>query len=444
MTITRTICLGFITVITIGSLLLMMPFSSSEGTWINPLVALFTSTSAVCVTGLVVVDTGSYFSFVGQLIIILLISIGGFGYMMITTFLMLLIGKKFDFRQKIAIQDSFDRPFLQGSQNLVKSILATTLIFEITGIFLLFLVFSQKYEGLEGIWFAIFHSISAWNNAGFGLLPDNLISYQSSIIVNLAITGLIIFGGIGYQTIMEMFFFLRSKLTKQREKFTFSLNFKVVTSTTLVLLIGGTIAFFLTEFNNPDTLLPLSFKDKLLTAWFQSVTTRTAGFNSIDISKMTMTSLFITIGLMFIGASPSGTGGGIKTTTIRILTHCTHSVLRGKDQVSLYKREVSFPLILKAVAVIFGSATAVIIATFLILLGNSQFEFIEILYEVVSAFGTVGLSVGITAKLSYFAQIILILTMYTGRVGVLLLMGAILGENRPSLINYPPENLLVG
>jgi len=444
MTIARTICLGFITVITVGSLFLIMPFSSSNGTWNDPLVAFFTSTSAVCVTGLVVVDTGTYFSFWGQLIIALLISIGGFGYMMMTTFLMLLMGKKFDFRQKIAIQDSFDRPFLQGSQNLVKSIIATTLIFEITGIFLLFLVFSQKYEGLEGIWMAIFHSISAWNNAGFGLLPDNLISYQSSIIVNLAITGLIIFGGIGYQTIMEMFFFLRSKFIKQRENFAFSLNFKVVTSTTLVLLIVGTIAFFLTEFNNPDTLLTLSFKDKLLTAWFQSVTTRTAGFNSIDISKMTMTSLFVTIALMFIGASPSGTGGGIKTTTIRILSHCTHSVLRGKDQVILYKREVSFSLILKAVAVVFGSVVTIILATFLILLDNSQFEFINILYEVVSAFGTVGLSTGITAQLSHFAQIILILTMYTGRVGVLLLMGAILGEKPPSLINYPPENLLVG
>jgi len=444
MTIARTICFGFITVITFGALLLMMPFSSSDGTWNNPLVAFFTSTSAVCVTGLVVVDTGTYFSFWGQLIIALLISIGGFGYMMMTTFLMLLMGKKFDFRQKLAIQDSFDRPFLQGSRSLVKSIFATTLIFELTGIFLLFSVFSQKYEGLQGIWMAIFHSISAWNNAGFGLLPDNLVSYQSSIIVNLAITGLIVFGGIGYQTIMEMFFFLRNKLTKENQKFSFSLNFKVAISTTLVLLIGGTIAFFLTEFNNPDTLLNLSLKDKFLTAWFQSVTTRTAGFNSIDIGKMTMTSLFITIGLMFIGASPSGTGGGIKTTTIRILSHCTHSVLRGKDQVILYKREVSFPLILKAVAVVFGSATVVIIATFLILLDNTEFDFINILYEVVSAFGTVGLSVGITAKLSVSAKIILILTMYTGRVGVLLLMNAILGENRPSLINYPPENLLVG
>jgi len=444
MTIARTICFGFITVITFGALLLMMPFSSSDGTWNNPLVAFFTSTSAVCVTGLVVVDTGTYFSFWGQLIIALLISIGGFGYMMMTTFLKLLMGEKFDFRQKLAIQDSFDRPFLQGSRSLVKSIFATTLIFELTGIFLLFSVFSQKYEGLQGIWMAIFHSISAWNNAGFGLLPDNLVSYQSSIIVNLAITGLIVFGGIGYQTIMEMFFFLRNKLTKENQKFSFSLNFKVAISTTLVLLIGGTIAFFLTEFNNPDTLLNLSLKDKFLTAWFQSVTTRTAGFNSIDIGKMTMTSLFITIGLMFIGASPSGTGGGIKTTTIRILSHCTHSVLRGKDQVILYKREVSFPLILKAVAVVFGSATVVIIATFLILLDNTEFDFINILYEVVSAFGTVGLSVGITAKLSVSAKIILILTMYTGRVGVLLLMNAILGENRPSLINYPPENLLVG
>jgi trk system potassium uptake protein len=444
MTIARTVCLGFIAVIAIGALLLIMPFSSSNGSWTDPVIALFTSTSAVCVTGLIVVDTGSYFSFWGQLIIVLLIQVGGFGYMMITTFLMLLMGKKFDLNQKVAIQESFDRPFLQGSQNLVRSILATTLIFEITGIFLLFAVFSQKYEGNEGLWLAIFHSVSAWNNAGFSLFPDSLVSYQSSLIVNLVISALIIFGGIGYQVIMEMFYWLRNKVKGNKQKFLFSLNFRVVISTTFFLLIMGAIAFFFTEFNNPNTLSNLDLKDKIITAWFQSVTTRTAGFNTIDIGKMTIASLFITIGFMFIGASPSGTGGGVKTTTIRILSNCTHSVLQGKDQVILYKRQVSFSLILKAIAVIFGSATTIIIATFLIAFDNSSFPFVDIFYEVVSAFATVGLSTGITASLSGFAKIVLILTMYTGRVGILFLMGAILGENRPSMVTYPTENLLVG
>ncbi len=451
MTIPRTICLGFAAVITIGTLLLILPFSTHDGSWNNPLVALFTSTSAVCVTGLVVVDTGTYFSFWGQLIIALLIQVGGLGYMTTTTFLLLLIGKKFDVRQKIAIQESFDRPFLQGSRNLIRSIIATTLMFELIGVLFLFSVFVPE-RGLEqGIWFAIFHSISAWNNAGFGLLPDNLMSYQSSVVVNLTITGLIIFGGIGYQVIIEMYIWILDFLQKKR--FVFSLNYKVVTHTTLLLLIFGTLGFVLIEFYNPDTLAPLSLKDKLLAAWFQSVTSRTAGFNTIDISQMTVAGLLLTMGLMFVGASPSGTGGGIKTTTLRILSNCTRSVLRGGEQVILYQREVPVSLVLKAVSVVFGSAVLVIFVTFIISLVeftlNPAFvagknSSIQIFFEVISAFGTVGLSTGITAILSPIAQLLLVFTMYAGRVGILLLIAAIVGDPRPSSIQYPEENLLVG
>ncbi len=444
MTISRTICLGFLTVITIGTLLLIMPFATSDGTWNNPLVALFTSTSAVCVTGLIVVDTGSYFSFWGQLIIVMLIQLGGLGYMMITTFLMLLLGRRFDLRHKFAIEESFDRPFLQGSRNLIRSILATTLLFEVTGIILLFIFFRNEYNPLSALWLAIFHSISAWNNAGFSLFIDSLIGYQGSLFLNLVITGLIIFGGIGYQAIIEMYVFLDNKLKSRREKMVASLNLKVVISTTLFLLVGGWIAFFITEVNNLDTLKTMSFDDKLISAWFQSVTTRTAGFNSIDIGKMTTAGLFITIGLMFVGGSPSGTAGGLKTTTLRILSQCTITVLRGHDEVILYKREIATPLVLKAVAVMFGSATTVILATTLISFNNPDLDLIQIFFEVVSAFATVGLSTGITASISSFGKVILIITMYAGRVGVLLLIAAIIGDSKPTVIKYPQDNLLVG
>ena len=297
MTIARTICLGFLALIVLGTLLLMMPFATVTGTWNNLIVALFTSTSAVCVTGLAVVDTGSDFSFWGQLTILFLIQVGGLGYMMTTTFLILLVGRKFDLRQKFAIQESFDRPFLQGSNNLVRSIIATTIIFEITGIFLLLSSFVPKYGWSQGLWYAIFHSISAWNNAGFSLFSDSLVGYRSDWLLNLVIPGLIIFGGIGYQVIIEMYLWIDNKVKGKSERFCFSLNFKVVVSTTIVLLIAGTIAFFLTELNNPATLEPLNFQDKLLAAWFQSATTRTAGFNSIDLGNMTIAGLFITMGL---------------------------------------------------------------------------------------------------------------------------------------------------
>ncbi|MCF4969377.1 TrkH family potassium uptake protein [Nostoc sp. CMAA1605] len=444
MTVSRTICLGFLAVITIGAILLMMPFSTSSGSWNDPIVALFTSTSAVCVTGLSVVDPGTYFSFWGQLFIALLAQIGGLGYMTTTTFLILLIGRKFDLRQKIAIQQALDRPGMSGSTQVIRSIIATTLIFEITGVFLLLIAFVPEYGWSQGLWLAIFHSINAWNNAGFSLFKDNLIGYQSSAIVVFTITGLIIFGGIGYQVILETYIWLRDRFLKKKATLVFSLDFKVATSTTLILLVLGTIAFLFIEMRNPETLGNKSFGDQLMLAWFQSVTPRTAGFNTIDNGKMTTAGLFITIALMFIGASPGGTGGGIKTTTVRVLTSCTKSILQGKEEVLLYDRKIAVSLILKAVGVLVGSIATVIISTILIALTDPELDFIQILFEVMSAFATVGLSTGITSSVTPAAKIILIITMYIGRVGVLLLMSSILGDPKPTRIHYPEENLLVG
>ncbi|MBF2067911.1 MAG: ATPase [Calothrix sp. C42_A2020_038] len=444
MTVSRTICLGFLAVIIIGAILLMMPFSTSSGTWDDPIVALFTSTSAVCVTGLSIVDPGTYFSFWGQLFIALLAQIGGLGYMTCTTFLILLIGQKFNLRQKIAIQQALDRPGISGSRQIIRSIIATTLIFEITGIFLLLIAFVPKHGWNQGLWLAIFHSVSAWNNAGFSLFKDSLVGYQTSPLVVFTITGLIIFGGIGYQVILEMYICVRDKIQKKQIKRVLSLDFKVAITTTFMLLIIGTIAFFLVEVKNPQTLSNFNFSDKLLLAWFQSVTPRTAGFNTIDIAGMTNAGLFITIALMFIGASPGGTGGGIKTTTLRVLTSCTRAVLQGKEEVLLYERRISLTLIIKAVGVLIGSIATVIIATILIALTDPEVPFIQLLFEVVSAFATVGLSMGITASVTTGAKLILIATMYIGRVGVLLLMSAILGDPSPSRVHYPEENLLVG
>ncbi len=454
MTIARTICLGFLAVIAVGTILLILPFSTYDGHWNNPIIALFTATSAVCVTGLIVVDTGSYFSFWGQLIILLLIQIGGLGYMTTTTFLILLIGRRFDLRQKLAIQESLDRPLRQGSsKTIIRSIIGMTLIFEIGGTILLFNFFKDIYGENNGLWISIFHSISAWNNAGFSLFSDSLVGFQHSFTINFVIAALIIFGGIGYQVIIEMYLWLVHKIKNRQERVVLSLNFKVVISTTIFLLMLGTIMFLLVEYKNQDTLAPLNLKNKLLGAWFQSVTTRTAGFNSIDIGNMTISGLFLTMGFMFIGASPSGTGGGIKTTTLRILTNCTRSVLRGNDKVVMYQREVPVSLILKAVAVVFGSTIMVISITFLISFIEISFHpdffdtkvsSFQVLFEVISAFATVGLSTGITASLSPLSQLLLILAMYSGRVGILVFMAAIVGEIRPSIVQYPEESLLVG
>ncbi|MEG4504664.1 TrkH family potassium uptake protein [Microcoleus sp. F6_B4] len=444
MTVSRTIALGFLAVILAGALLLMMPFSTIDGTWSDPITALFTSTSAVCVTGLSVVDVGKYYSFWGQLCLVLLVQIGGLGYMTATTFLLLLLGRRFCLKDKIALQQSLDKSGLAGVVQLVQSILATTLLFELTGVFLLMTVFVPQYGFKEGVWSAIFHSVNSFNNAGFSIYSDNLIGYISSPVVNFTVSGLIIFGGIGYQVIMEMYLWLRDRFNKSPICTVFSLNFKVVTTTTAVLLILGTLAFLVLEYDNPDTFGSLNFPQKLMAAWFQSVTPRTAGFNTISIGQMTEASLFLTIALMFIGASPGSTGGGIKTTTFRILFCCTTAVIEGQEEVECYQRQIPPAMILKTISVVFGSMLVAFASAILIELTNPEVEFIAALYEAVSAFATVGLSTGITPTLSAIGKLVLIATMYIGRVGVLLLMSAAFGDPKPRSFKYAEESLLVG
>jgi trk system potassium uptake protein len=445
MTVSRTVCLGFIAVILTGALLLLLPISTTSGNWNDPIVALFTSTSAVCVTGHVVVDTGTHFSAIGQFFILALIQVGGLGYMTATTMLLLLLGRRFNLRDKLALQQTLDRPGFQGVAQVVRSIVATTMLFEITGIFLLLLQFVPDFGWNRGLWLSLFHSVSAWNNAGFSLFSDSLIRYQASPIVNLVIGGLIIAGGIGYEVIFELYLWLQNRLRPRRAApMLFSLNFKVAISTTIFLITIGTVAILLTELRNPEIYGSMPWSTRIWVAWFQSVTSRTAGFNSIDIGKMTNAALFIIISLMFVGGSPGGTAGGIKTTTLRVLTSITRSILQGKEEVLMYERQVPLTLILKAVGVTVGSGMTVILSTIAISITDPEVNFIQILFEVVSAFGTVGLSTGITAGLTSMGKIILILTMYIGRVGVLLLIAALVGDAKPSAIHYPEENLLVG
>ncbi|NEQ51419.1 MAG: ATPase [Leptolyngbya sp. SIO3F4] len=444
MTVSRTVCVGFLTVITVGTILLMLPLSTASGDWNSPIVALFTATSAVCVTGLIVVDTGSYFSPLGQGIILLLIQLGGLGYMTATTLLLLLLGKRLGLKDRLAIQQSLDTAELSSAASLIKSIIAMTMIFELSGAFLLLPRFANDYSAGQSLWLSLFHSISAFNNAGFSLFADSLVQYARSPWINGVIAALVIIGGIGYQVIMEMFIWVRDRISRKRQHQVFSLHFKVVTSTSLVLLALGTIAFFAVEFFNPATLGNEPLNMKLLEAGFQSVIMRTAGFNSIDIGAMQTSSLFIAIALMFIGASPGSTGGGIKTTTVRILLNCTRTVLKGEDEVLAYQREIPDKRVLKAVGVVVASGMTVVMVTILLSLTDPGIEFIDLLFETVSAFATVGLSTGITSELSTLGQCVIIVTMYIGRVGILLLMSALLGDPRPSTIHYPEEDLLVG
>ena len=451
MSVPRTICLGFLVAIAIGTVLLMLPFAISpegfatiDGPFDYIMKALFTATSSVCVTGLSIVNVGEFYSFWGQVFLCLLFQVGGLGYMTATTFLLLILGRKLGLRDKLAVQQSLDTPGIAGARQLVRSIIIVTAVVEIAGALLLMQVFQPEYGFIGGLWLGIFHSISAFNNAGFSLFADSLSEYGSSTLTIAIVTALIIIGGIGYQTIVEAYTWLYRKFVKRSRRFTFSLNAKVVSSTTIALLAIATLAFFQTEYNNPETLAPLNLSDKLLAAWFQSVTVRTAGFNTIDIGQMTVPSLCLTLPLMLIGSSPGGTGGGMKTTTFRILLNATISALKERPEVLCYQRKIPNDLLIKAVGVIVSSLLVIIAATMLVSMTSTSIDFLPILFEVVSAFSTVGISTGITASLSPFSLLVIIVTMYIGRVGILLLMASFYDNPMPSVIRYSEEGLLIG
>ena len=444
MTVSRTICTGFLALIAVGTVLLLLPFSTASGDWNSPLVALFTATSAVCVTGLIVVDTGTYFSSFGQGVVLTLIQLGGLGYMTATTLLLLLVGRRLCLKDRLAIQQAMETAELANVNKLLISIISMTLIFELTGAFFLMPTFRADFGFGRSLWLSIFHSISAFNNAGFSLFSDSLVQYAESAWPMAVISGLIILGGIGYQVIMEAFMWGRDRLKGRKERKVFSLHFRIVATTTLVLLLIGTVGFFLIEYDNPETLAGKSFGIKFLLAGFQSVVMRTAGFNSIDIGGMETSALFVAIALMFVGASPGSTGGGIKTTTVRILLVSTLAALRNKEEVNCYQRQIPTARILKALAVVVASAISIVIITTCISVSDPNLAFINILFESVSAFATVGLSTGITADLSTLGQLFIIATMYIGRVGILLLISALLGDPSPSTIHFPEEDLLTG
>jgi trk system potassium uptake protein TrkH len=397
---------------------------------------------------LIVVDTGTHFSVFGQIVILILIQIGGLGYMTATSFLLLLVGRRVSLRDHMTMQEAVGAVLGDRTPwRLVSSVVGMTALIEGVGALLLAQGFVPQFGWIQGSWWSLFHSVSAFNNAGFGLRLDNLVSFQSNAIVILTISGLIITGGIGYSVLYECYEWARRVwLDSRQSRENFSLNFRISVSITLLLLIGGTLFIFGTELGNPKTLEPLSLPSQILSAWFQSVTARTAGFNSIDQTVLEPSTLFLTIILMFIGASPGGTGGGVKTTTLGTLLACTRSALGGAESVVLFRRTLPEMLVHKVVGILIGSATLVAACTtLLVLIDGNRFPFLKLMFEATSAFGTVGLSAANTPDLSPLSQFVLIPTMYCGRVGILVLMAALLPSSTTNkLIKYPEETYLIG
>ncbi|MFA9397574.1 MAG: TrkH family potassium uptake protein [Clostridiaceae bacterium] len=432
------LAIGFAILILIGTILLSLPISTARNIRTPILDCFFTATSAVCVTGLVVVDTGTYWSHFGQTIIMLLIETGGLGFMSFAVLFSLILGKKITFKERLIMHEAMNTNSLGGLVKLTRYILVFTFSIEIVGAILLSFKFIPIYGVETGIYYSVFHSISAFCNAGFDLFGGyrSLTIFSDSAIVILTISAIVIIAGLGFSVWSEIY--THRKLKK------FSLHAKLVLSMTLFLFVFGTIMFFILEYNNPGTIKNMTLKGKILSSVFASVTPRTAGLNSISVRDMTPGGKFLTVLYMFIGGSPGSTAGGIKTTTIGVLLLTVVSVIHGRSDTEVFKTRISKEIVYRAFAITVIGLFIIIFDVLILSITEVGAELTEILFEVVSAFATVGLSMGLTGKLTPIGKIVIMITMYAGRVGPLTLALALAKNNNSSGVKYPEEKILVG
>jgi trk system potassium uptake protein len=439
----RIFVLSFVLVILTGTILLHFPFSASKDqlSFVN---ALFTSASAVCVTGLTVIDIGKDLSLTGQIITMFLFQLGGLGIITFSVFFFSLMGRSISFKGREIVQSTFLHTPQRDFYFILKSVLLLTLVIESFGTLLLFIRFSKDFPLGQAFYHAVYNAVSAFNNCGYSLFSDSLTGYRGDIMVNLTVIGLIILGGLGFIVHHE----LLSKFKNPRKKL--SIHTKIVIITTTILIITGTILFYFFEHNNVIKEMPL--KTKILVSFFQSITPRTAGFNTVDMGYLTNDSILVIIILMFIGASPGSTGGGIKTTSTALLFLIIWNRIKGNEEVNIFNRTISREILARTILIIFASAFSIVLITSLLLFAatdnkiplESRHLFIEYLFETISAFGTVGLSMGVTSSLNDLQKIFITILMFAGRVGPLTLALSLTLSSRKKSIIYAEETVMVG
>jgi trk system potassium uptake protein len=428
--------LGFSCLILLGTFLFMLPIATyEEGRGLGFVDALFEATSAVCVTGLAVVDTGTTFTLFGEIVLLCLIQIGGWGFMTTGIFMFIILGKKIGLKERLLLQDSLNVFSLAGVVSLVKRIILITFIVELIGAVTLAIRWSFEMPVKKAIYYGIFHSISAFNNAGFGLEPDNLSKWVGDPTVNIMITFLFITGGIGFTVILDLFH--KKSIRK------LSLHSKVALLMSLILSIVGTLVILFSEFSNPDTIGNLHFGDKLWASYFQGVVTRTAGFNTIDIGAMNLSSLVFMMALMFIGASSGSTGGGIKVTTFAIIIFAFWAVVTNRNEVNIFKRRISWELVNKSLSIVVAGMFFIFLIFFLLTFTENA-DMSKILFETISAAGTVGLSANFTPELSPFGRVLITVMMFIGRLGPLTMAFALLNTRKEAKVRYAEEKILIG
>ena len=435
---------GFAAVILIGAILLSLPIATQTGERTSFLDSLFTATSAVCVTGLVVVDTATHWNFFGQIVIIILIQTGGLGFMTITTLFSLIVKKRINLKERLLIQESLNQIDLSGLVKLTRYILLMTFVIEGIGALILSTVFIPQFGFIRGSWYSIFHSISAFCNAGFDLMGNvtgpysSLMYYVNNTTITLAISALIILGGLGFPVILD--------IVKNKKISKLNMHSKIVLISTSILIVVGMLFIFIVEYKNVGTLGNLSLKGKILASLFQSVTIRTAGFATIDLTILHQATLFIMMIFMFVGASPASTGGGVKTTTIAVLILTVKSFLLGKEDIEVFGRRITSSTVRKSVGIFFVGVLAVLTGILLIVLIEPEFDLLEASFEVVSALATVGLSIGGSPNLTSIGKLLIVIYMFMGRVGLLTIFLALVAKNtvNKQQIRYPEGRIIVG
>ncbi len=436
----KLLAFGFLTIILAGGILLCLPVSSSSHTYTPILDCIFTSTSAVCVTGLVILDTGTYWSIFGQIVILCLIQIGGIGFMSFATFVLLIARRKISMQNRIVLKDSYNISHAGGIVRIAKHVLIFTFATEILGAILFMFTFIPRYGMLKGIGVSIFHSIASFCNAGFDLLGNfnSLTEYTSNPLILIVTMSLIIIGGIG-------FFVMEDIVTIKKGLKSLSFHSKLVLSTTLVLILLGALAIFIFEYNNPKTLGSLSIGNKIIESFFNSITPRTAGFNTLNMPSLTSMSTLVIIFLMFIGGSPGSTAGGIKTTTISVLLITVYSWIKGKENIDVFHRRIGYNTLKKSITIAVLTTLLILLDIFILSLTETG-TFRQIVFEVFSAFGTVGLTMNFTPLLSAAGKIVIITAMFIGRLSPLTIALAISKQTFSSegKYQYPEGDILLG
>lgn len=437
----RVLVVSFGGLIALGTLLLALPISATREP-LRLIDAFFTATSAICVTGLIVVDTPNDLSLFGQIVLLLLIQIGGLGYMAISTVVAVALGRQLTVHERMTLQEALNVHTMEGLARFVMTVLKLTLAFELTGALVLMLWWWDDFGFVRAAYYGVFHAVSAFNNAGFALFSDNLSRFRGDWIVNIVITMLVICGGLGFLVLTEI-----GRLRHTRR---LSAHTRVVLTVSALLLIGGTAFVYFVERGNPKTLGPMGFSEAFLASWFQTVVTRTAGFNSIDVGAMHAASLFLFIIFMFIGAAPGGTGGGVKVSTFAITLAALWAMVRGVAEPSLFRRRLTPDLVARAFAVSLLAFLALngVAAMLLVIEGH---PLLQTLFETTSAFGTVGMSTGhpgsvlsLAGHFSSTGKFLLAAMMFMGRVGPLTLAVAVARGRTPAKIRYPEAKILVG